>query len=801
MHDSNSPILVARSILIAALAGSAAVTLGASCGRVDARRAASGEAVVAPPWASEPDPAVRAADSALAQGRPWRATQLIAPALADSVRRTPGVLLLAATAAGEWEGWPQVRKLLAGEPWLDTLFAGQGRALLARAALGEGVARGDTLAITQAELAVRSAPDEHERGVRLVLLARALDRLDQRDSAAATYARAAQRLPDVADWLHLRAAGATADSAGRAAWFVGLRTEVARARAERVDAAARERVGDFAGAARVYATLDARAAVLRVRLAATGDSASAGGATGDSAGDSAVGDSASRVEVRRALVALVDSRSGSQDARAAADLLDRAFAPLTAAEQLAVARSAAVAGPSVRAASGFAAALGEGIGTSRDRFTYATVLSRLGRDAEAAAQFARVTEPAALASGAAYQRARSLLRDGRVRDATAALRALLGAAPGDTDAASSALFLLGDLAVDDGRDTDARAAFREIGRRYPTAANAAGARFRAAIIALAADSARQAALELDTLAIRYPKSDEALASLYWSGRAWERSGDVERARARWREAAARQPLSYYAMLGAWRLGEAPWAPAAVADRPRRVAAVDSAMRRTDLLVRLGMDAEAQYEYDRLARDADQSTDRMLATAAAFRDRGLSSGAIRLAQRALDRKAPPDAAVYRLVYPVSYADVLSAESAERELDRALVAALIRQESNFTAHATSPAGARGLMQVMPAVGKGIAAALDFPVWDPVLLYQPDVNMQLGTAHLAGVLERYDHPALALAAYNAGGSRVERWRTRAGTDDWELFVERIPYRETRDYVRIILRNRELYRALYGW
>jgi soluble lytic murein transglycosylase len=771
------------------------------CERVDARRAAAGDAVAAPPWTAEPDPAVRAADSALAQGRSWRATQLIAPALADSSRRTPAALLLAATAAGEWEGWTQVRRLLAGERWIDTLFAGRGRALLARAALGEGVPHADSLALEHAERAVGSAPDEHERGLRLVLLARALDRLDQRDSAAATYLRGAARLPDVADWLRLRAAGSTADSALRARWFAELRTDVARARVARVDAAVRERIGDYAGAARAFAALDAQAAVLRVRLAAIADTAAAGSAAGSATVDRAAADSARRLEVRRALVALIESRSGSQDARTAADLLDKSFAPLTAAEELAVARSAAAAGPTARAASGFAAALGAGLGTSRDRYSYATVLSRLGRDGEAGVQFGRVTEPASLAGSAAYQRARSMLRDGRATEATAALRALLRAAPRDTDAASSALFLLGDLAVDDGRDADARAAFLEVGRRYPTSASAAGARFRAAIIALAADSVRVAAVELDTLAVRYPKSDDALATLYWSGRAWERGGELERARARWRDVAARQPLSYYAMLAAWRLGEVPWAPPAMADPSRSVAAVDSAMRRADLLVRLGMDAEAQYEYDRLARDAEQSPDRMLATAAAFRDRGLSSGAIRLANRALGRGATADAALYRLVYPVSYEDVLSAEAADRKLDRALVAALIKQESNFTAHATSPAGARGLMQVMPAVGKGIATALDFPVWDPILLYQPDVNMQLGTAHLAGVLERYDHPALALAAYNAGGARVTRWRTRPGTDDWELFVERIPFRETRDYVRIILRNREMYRALYGW
>jgi soluble lytic murein transglycosylase len=101
----------------------------------------------------------------------------------------------------------------------------------------------------------------------------------------------------------------------------------------------------------------------------------------------------------------------------------------------------------------------------------------------------------------------------------------------------------------------------------------------------------------------------------------------------------------------------------------------------------------------------------------------------------------------------------------------------------------------------VGAALARSLGFPRWDPVLLYQPDVNVQLGVRHLAGAIRRYSHPAYALAAYNAGDSRARRWSAKPGGDDPELFVERIPFTETRDYVRIILRNRELYRALYRW
>jgi len=87
-----------------------------------------------------------------------------------------------------------------------------------------------------------------------------------------------------------------------------------------------------------------------------------------------------------------------------------------------------------------------------------------------------------------------------------------------------------------------------------------------------------------------------------------------------------------------------------------------------------------------------------------------------------------------------------------------------------------------------------------WSASLLREPDVSVALGTRHLASSLAQYPDPAYALAAYNAGGTPVARWRKRAGTADPELFVERIPYDETRDYVRIVTRNRAFYQALYG-
>ncbi|MGH7498455.1 MAG: transglycosylase SLT domain-containing protein [Gemmatimonadales bacterium] len=718
------------------------------------------------------------ARAALNRGRPWQASRLVAAIIGDSGRRTPTAVYLAATAASRWGGWPEVARLLTGEPWLDSLYEGRGRLLLARAALEQ---HADSLALSQA-MAAPPATDDSIEGERLVLLAAALDRLDARDSSATTYEHAAARLPLVADWLLVRAATVTDDSVGRARLYARLTDPLARERMAWSEAAAHERTGDLEGAARRYSALGARVGALRLRLNASPDSDS-------------------HEAVRRDLLALIAARRSTSEVREATALLDSAFTPLAPGEELVVARATASAGPPARAATGYGRALEAGLGSSEDRLGYASALARLGRYGDAAFQFNLVRSPRKLAASAAYQRARALVRDGQLSEGRGALLEIGRRYRSDTAAASSALFLLGDLAADDGADDQSRAYNHRLALRYPTSAFAPAARFRAALIELLHGDPARAAREFDELWQLYPRSDEAAAATYWAGKACEAAGDTVAARSRWALVAGGDPGSYYVGLGLRRLGLPAWTPPAGPDSFAVVASMDSAVARAALLARLGMSAESQWEYDRLARTQDTSSERLLALANAFRAQGLPSQAIQIARRALVNGARSDARTYRLLYPVGLAEALQGESAEHGLDASFVAALIRQESLFNPEATSVAGARGLMQVMPDLGARLARSLGYPVWDPVLLYQPDVSLQLGTYHLQELAETYEEPVHILAAYNAGVSRVERWSRRKGVDDPEVFAERIPFAETRGYVRAIQRNQEIYRALYPW
>ncbi|MCG8554019.1 MAG: lytic transglycosylase domain-containing protein, partial [Proteobacteria bacterium] len=139
---------------------------------------------------------------------------------------------------------------------------------------------------------------------------------------------------------------------------------------------------------------------------------------------------------------------------------------------------------------------------------------------------------------------------------------------------------------------------------------------------------------------------------------------------------------------------------------------------------------------------------------------------------------------------------------RAPEPALVLAVIRQESAFDSRVISRAGARGLMQLMPATARLVAKRLDLPYRRAALIEEPNYNLRLGRAYLGQLLEDYKgSTALALAAYNAGPRRVERWiaafgdprRPEVDAVDW---IERIPFSETRNYVQRVLEGRTVYR-----
>ena len=153
------------------------------------------------------------------------------------------------------------------------------------------------------------------------------------------------------------------------------------------------------------------------------------------------------------------------------------------------------------------------------------------------------------------------------------------------------------------------------------------------------------------------------------------------------------------------------------------------------------------------------------------------------------------------FPTPYLGIYRRSAFEANLPPGLLLAVSRRESAFNPRARSPAGARGLMQLMPATARLIADRVRDKRPSVEDLYRPETNVRLGAHHLARLMAEYgNNRVLAAAAYNAGEGRVERWLKDASGMSTAVWIERIPFRETRDYVKNVLFYHYIYRHLVG-
>ena len=153
-----------------------------------------------------------------------------------------------------------------------------------------------------------------------------------------------------------------------------------------------------------------------------------------------------------------------------------------------------------------------------------------------------------------------------------------------------------------------------------------------------------------------------------------------------------------------------------------------------------------------------------------------------------------------LYPFYYRDTITNQSIIYSLDPLFIAALIKAESDFDPNATSDAGAIGLLQIMPDTGYWIAEKMNLSDFTPQQLYHPDTNIKMGIWYLSDLNKEFDNKQiLVLAAYNAGRGNVAKWIEEKELNGQENDVNKIPFPETRNYIRKVLFNYQLYKYLY--
>lgn len=150
----------------------------------------------------------------------------------------------------------------------------------------------------------------------------------------------------------------------------------------------------------------------------------------------------------------------------------------------------------------------------------------------------------------------------------------------------------------------------------------------------------------------------------------------------------------------------------------------------------------------------------------------------------------------IMYPLRYSEYIEKYAIEYDIDKNLVYAIIKQESNFKTDVNSSKGAVGLMQVMDRTAMEVAYNLDY---DEINLYDPETNIQIGVKYLSMLIEKYDNEKIAIVAYNAGIGNVDKWIEENIIDKDGKNLENVPYKETNMYLRKVLKNYEIYNKLY--
>ena len=373
-----------------------------------------------------------------------------------------------------------------------------------------------------------------------------------------------------------------------------------------------------------------------------------------------------------------------------------------------------------------------------------------------------------------------------------------------TRIAEEALFTLATFFQKDALYAQAAPYYRKLVEDFAAGSYAENAAMRAAFEALRAGRSAEAAEPLEAMA-RRAKSPAGF--LYWAGMARLKSGETERALTLLDETAMRFRNTWYGRLAQGeisRLGTTASPTARVGSTPAVVPSEDlsgplRARLREMLLV--GFDAEALDELKLLGN----RTAALEARALIESNRGELRNAIIYMKRArpefiyAEIKDLPSQ-VWTTIYPLKHEEALKAAALRENLDPALVASLVCQESTFDENAKSIAGARGLMQIMPYTGRPLARELGVR-YATSILHQPQTSLSFGTRYFKQMMDRFGgRPEAALAAYNAGPHRVDKWLAPNPQMRSDEFAEAIPFTETRNYVMIIMGAREQYRKLYG-
>ncbi len=369
-------------------------------------------------------------------------------------------------------------------------------------------------------------------------------------------------------------------------------------------------------------------------------------------------------------------------------------------------------------------------------------------------------------------------------------------------ASEEADYFLGWLALQDGRLQAAADALESFERKHPESRRRDEACWFRALAQIRAGNWSEADRALRELQERYARSALVPQAKYWRVRVKQLAGGkpVEE----YQDILKLYPQTFYGLLAQERLRELGAKPEAVfTERPKLpskvVAAPELALPRA--LASAGLWRESAEEL-RARLGAVHTPEAALRIGTALARVGEAWAAYNLANRLLWTKAygQKDPGALALLYPRPYVSHVDETARAQGVHASLLYAIMRRESAFQPDRLSAARARGLMQLMARTASAIARELQRDPPEPDELYRPELNLDLSAWYVGQLAKRFVHPVLIAAAYNAGPAVTLKWTGEIGSLPVDLFVESMPFKETRAYVKQVVADDSLYQTFYG-
>ncbi len=392
------------------------------------------------------------------------------------------------------------------------------------------------------------------------------------------------------------------------------------------------------------------------------------------------------------------------------------------------------------------------------------------------------------------------------------------------------LFWRGKLKSKQGLDAEASALYSEIHTLFPTSELAPEGLYNAARLYQINNDNESAIKTYDLLMRSYPKNEftedgawnlgwiyykkgkyaEALASFsaftnssssfnaansrYWKAKTLEKQGRKDEAMAEYLELADMTTPTYHSYLAQLKTGHTPSFPTVSPEATALNPSAAAKKEKAEYLIRLGLPEDARLEIEKMEALAN-TREEFVVVSLLYSKVDDYYNSIKVAQ---DIGLPQ---ANSLSFPRGYKDIVASYARKYGVDELLVYSVIREESRFQKDVVSPADAVGLMQLIPPTARTVANQIGISGFTTEMLTIPRINIEMGIYYLKQVLDQFDGDVeLALASYNAGPQRAADWKVDFYGLEKDEFIEEIPFKETRNYIRRILRSYGAYKAIYG-